>query len=81
MVEGHCQKKKKKSKTEVFSRILLKQQLPRDFALVIAHKYAMPLLLFDHLCLGILTLHLPTGRAPTLQHFPYCKTGRVPHHS
>ena len=78
MVERHCQKK---SKTDVFSVTLLKRQLPRDFTLVIAHKYDMPLSLFDHLRLSILTLHLPTGKASTLWRFPYCKTGKVPHHS
>lgn len=56
--------------------MLLKWQLARDFTLVIAHKYDMPLSLFD--CLGILTLHLPTRKASTLWHFPYCKTGKYP---
>lgn len=46
MVERHC---KKKSKIEVFSVMLLKSQLARDFTLVIAHKYDMPLSLFDYL--------------------------------
>lgn len=50
----------------------------RDFTLVIAHKYKMPLSLFDHLCLGIFTLYLPTGKTSTLWNFPSWKTGKVP---
>lgn len=42
-------KKKKKSKIEVFSVMLLKWQLARDFTLVNAHKYDMLLSLFDYL--------------------------------